>query len=70
MTVIYAIVIFLLLIFIHEFGHFIAAKLCNVKVNEFALGMGTCDIQKAGKRNPLRPAHNSDRRLLRNGGRG
>lgn len=25
---------------IHEFGHFIAAKLCGVKVNEFAIGMG------------------------------
>ena len=40
MTIIYAIVIFLLLIFIHEFGHFIAAKACDVKVNEFSLGMG------------------------------
>lgn len=25
---------------IHEFGHFIVAKLCGVKVNEFAIGMG------------------------------
>ncbi|MBR5525047.1 MAG: site-2 protease family protein [Clostridia bacterium] len=25
---------------IHEFGHFIVAKLCDVKVNEFAIGMG------------------------------
>lgn len=49
MTVIYAIVIFLLLIFIHEFGHFIAAKLCNVKVNEFALGMGPAIFKKQGK---------------------
>jgi len=29
-----------LLIFIHEFGHFITAKLHKIKVNEFALGMG------------------------------
>lgn len=40
MTIIYAILIFCLLIFVHEFGHFIAAKACGVKVNEFAIGMG------------------------------
>lgn len=28
------------MIFIHEFGHFFTAKLCGIKVNEFALGMG------------------------------
>jgi len=35
-----AIIIFGLLIFIHELGHFIAARLCGVKVLEFAIGMG------------------------------
>lgn len=40
MTIIYAIIIFCLLIFVHELGHFIAAKLCGVKVNAFAIGMG------------------------------
>lgn len=35
-----AILLFLILIVIHEFGHFIAAKLLGVRVNEFALGMG------------------------------
>ena len=29
-----------LLVMIHEFGHFIVAKLMKVKVNEFAIGMG------------------------------
>ena len=35
-------VVFLLgfLIFIHESGHFIVAKLCKVRVNEFAIGFG------------------------------
>lgn len=35
-------IIFLLgfLIFIHEGGHFLVAKLCKVKVNEFAIGFG------------------------------
>lgn len=40
MTIIYAIIIFCLLIFVHELEHFIAAKLCGVKVNAFAVGMG------------------------------
>lgn len=40
LTTVAAILIFALLIFVHEFGHFIAAKLSGVKVNEFALGMG------------------------------
>ncbi len=43
-----AILVFILLIFIHEFGHFIAAKLLGVRVNEFAIGMGP-KIVKWGK---------------------
>lgn len=39
-TIIIAIIMFLLLVTIHEFGHFIVAKLSNIKVNEFAVGMG------------------------------
>lgn len=35
-----AILVFVLLIIIHEFGHFIAAKICGVRVNEFAVGFG------------------------------
>lgn len=37
------------LIFIHELGHFTIAKLCNVKVNEFALGFGPVLFSKQGK---------------------
>ncbi|HCA55049.1 MAG: site-2 protease family protein [Clostridia bacterium] len=40
LLVIIGILLFELIIFIHEFGHFITAKKCGVKVNEFALGMG------------------------------
>ena len=40
MTIIFAILIFSFLIFIHEFGHFICAKLSGVQVNEFAMFMG------------------------------
>ena len=35
-----AILIFGVLIAVHEFGHFAAAKLCGVRVNEFSIGMG------------------------------
>ncbi len=38
--IIIGILMFELIIFFHEFGHFITAKLSGVKVNEFALGMG------------------------------
>lgn len=37
------------LIIIHEGGHFIVAKLCKVKVNEFAIGFGPILLQKQGK---------------------
>ncbi|MFR9144837.1 MAG: RIP metalloprotease RseP [Lentihominibacter sp.] len=46
MTIIYAILIFCVLIFVHEFGHFIAAKACGVKVNEFSIGMGPAFFKK------------------------
>lgn len=39
-SVIFGIVLFSLLIFIHELGHFTAAKLFNVQVNEFSMFMG------------------------------
>ena len=44
-------IIFLLglLVFIHEGGHFIVAKLCKVKVNEFAIGFGPIIWKKQGK---------------------
>lgn len=40
MGILIAILIFGLIIATHELGHFISAKLCGIKVNEFALGMG------------------------------
>ncbi len=43
------IVVFGLLVFVHEFGHFITAKLSGVKVREFALGMGPAYFKKQGK---------------------
>ena len=46
MYIILAIIFFGILIAIHEFGHFSAAKLLGVKVNEFAIGMGPAIFKK------------------------
>ena len=40
MSIVIAILIFAAIILFHEFGHFIVAKKCDVKVNEFCLGFG------------------------------
>ena len=39
-TILASILVFGSVIFIHELGHFVTAKLCGIKVNEFSLGMG------------------------------
>jgi regulator of sigma E protease len=39
-TVIYVVLMFVILIIPHEFGHFITAKAVGIKVNEFSFGMG------------------------------
>ena len=44
-----AVLFFGVIILIHEFGHFIFAKLFGVKVNEFAIGMGPTIFKKQGK---------------------
>ena len=46
MYIILAILIFGVLIATHEFGHFAAAKLSDVKVNEFSVGMGPAIFKK------------------------
>jgi regulator of sigma E protease len=48
--ILFAILIFGLLIFIHELGHFIVARLCGVKILEFAIGMGPKLFSWKGKR--------------------
>lgn len=49
MYIILAIIAFGILIASHELGHFTAAKLCGVKVEEFSLGMGPQLLKKQGK---------------------
>lgn len=46
MSVLFAILLFSLLVFVHELGHFMAAKLSGVRVNEFSLFMGPALWQK------------------------
>ena len=40
MSIIFAILMFSVLIFVHELGHFVTAKLSGVQVNEFSMFMG------------------------------
>lgn len=49
MTALVTILVFLMVVMIHEFGHFITAKLFGVHVIEFAVGMGPKLISKKYK---------------------
>lgn len=40
MTIIAAIILFGIIVFIHELGHFLFAKKAGVRIHEFAIGMG------------------------------
>ena len=44
-----AILMFVIIIILHEFGHFITAKLLGVRVNEFSVGFGPKLFSKKGK---------------------
>jgi regulator of sigma E protease len=46
MSVLFAILLFSFLIFVHELGHFLAAKLSGVQVNEFSMFMGPAIFKK------------------------
>ena len=48
-TAIVTILIFLVMITIHEFGHFVAAKATGTRVLEFSVGMGPAIFKKQGK---------------------
>ena len=57
LTIVLALLVFGLLIFIHEFGHYIFARIFKVKINEFSIGMGPkllwYDSKKTGIRYAL-----------------
>ena len=44
------VVVFGVLIFVHELGHFIAARIFGVRINEFAIGMGPKIFSYKGKK--------------------
>lgn len=46
MSILFAILLFSLLIFVHELGHFVAAKVSGVQVNEFSMFMGPALFKK------------------------
>ena len=45
-SVIFGILLFSILIFVHELGHFLAAKAFGVQVNEFSMFMGPAIFKK------------------------
>ena len=49
LKIIAIILMFGIIVFVHEFGHFLFAKLNHIRVNEFAIGMGPA-IMKFGKK--------------------
>ncbi len=50
LTIIYFALILGVIVFVHEFGHFFFAKLFNIYVYEFSLGMGPKIFQKKDKK--------------------
>lgn len=54
LSIIIAIFVFGLLIFIHEMGHFLTARACGVTVLEFAIGMGPKIFSWVGKKSGTR----------------
>ena len=46
--------IFGVLVLVHELGHFLTARLCGVTVNEFAIGMGPKIFTRVSKKSGIR----------------
>ena len=56
-TILYLIITLLLLsvlVFLHEGGHFLLARLNNITVNEFAIGMGPKILSRVSKKSGIR----------------
>ena len=50
MSILLALLVFGVLIFIHELGHFLAARACGVGILEFSIGMGPKLLSKKSKK--------------------
>ena len=55
-TIVIALLVFGFLIFVHEFGHYIFARIFKVKINEFSIGMGPKLIWYDSKKTGIRYA--------------
>lgn len=53
MKVLISIIAILLMILVHEWGHFIAGRICKVPVYEFSIGFGPKIFQKKGKKETI-----------------
>lgn len=53
-TIVIVILMFGVLIFVHELGHFLTARLFKVGVNEFALGMGPAIFSRVSKKSGIK----------------
>lgn len=51
--VILAIVILLLMVLIHEFGHYVVGRMLGFKITEFSIGFGKAILQRTNKRGEL-----------------
>ena len=56
LTIVVALLVFGFLIFIHEFGHYIFARIFKVKINEFSIGMGPKLLWYDSKKTKIRYA--------------
>lgn len=60
-----AVLVLLLMITIHEFGHYVAGKIFGFGITEFAIGFGPADFQKEDeKRRVFLRALSPARRIL------
>lgn len=50
MNILIALLVFGILIFVHELGHFVACRIFGVRVNEFAVGMGPKVVSHKSKK--------------------
>lgn len=70
LKILIAILVFGLIIFIHELGHFFMARLMGVKVNEFAIGMGPTLLKRQKGETTYALAGGPHRRFRGHGGGG
>ena len=49
-SILLAILVLLIMITVHEFGHYIVGKIFKFKINEFAIGMGPAIFKKENKK--------------------